>query len=348
MREVGVGRRSHRSRRATDVDQDTTEPTTLVDALQSPEALPPTSSTPPSTDARHDVETSTDQVHVDRTTSPPLPPPSVSTSATAHPPQSETTTPISPTPDSPFITPSSSGSIRKKPSSPYSTFSQLPFIPPVPSGVLSSSWTIPPLYTDVIATKSISSNDTTEDGLLAKPDVGNSNLPLLSPVSLLRGAAMRGAAGPPGLFLVTKGDSLSGIVTSEGKSGKLLCPLLHLISFTNHTRPCTTSVIKRPISWTLATDSISEEIEDLPQDVQILTVGGDKTVVVKFSPSDVRAVAVEGNSTSPSKLFSPPVLASPPITTSGVQFLANHHQSHQLFYSQSIGQSWTIQCLASR
>lgn len=118
-------------------------------------------------------------------------------------------------------------------------------------------------------------------------------------------------------------------------------------SIANLPLQCNTAVIKRPISWTLPTDSNSEETEDLPQDVQLLVVEGDKTVIVKFSPSDVRAVAVEDTSTSSSKVFSSPVLASPPNPSSSVQFLANHHQSQQLFYSEMIGQSWTIRCLAS-
>lgn len=84
----------------------------------------------------------------------------------------------------------------------YSTFTQLAFIPPLPSGLLSSQWTIPPLYSDVAA--------------------GSSDLsPLLSPVSLLSGAAVRNRTRP-GLFFVSRGTSLTGIVTAEGKSSKLV------------------------------------------------------------------------------------------------------------------------------
>ena len=204
MREVGVSRRSHRSRRAADTYRDTTEPTSLVDALEPSETLPTTSATPPGLDH---VETSR-RVRSDRPSSPSLSPPPVAPSTTAHSPQAEASLPPSPSiesrsrsPPAPDCAPSAT---RKNTSSPYTTFTQLPFIPPVPSGVLSSSWTIPPLYTDVIT----------------KPEPGQSDLPLLSPISLLRGAAMRGGNGSPGLFLVTKGNSLSGIVTSDGKSGK--------------------------------------------------------------------------------------------------------------------------------
>lgn len=126
---------------------------------------------------------------------------------------------------------------------PYSTFQQLPFVPPVPSSVLSSAWTIPPLYSDVVAGSPVQPAlddalvDT--DGQLPQPSItvtgagppsnglgqqrdvssdANLDIPLLSPISLLNGAAHR-QIGPPGLFFVSKGKNLSGIVTADGKSG---------------------------------------------------------------------------------------------------------------------------------
>lgn len=110
---------------------------------------------------------------------------------------------------------------RNKPSLPYSTFQQLPFVPPVPSSVLSSAWIIPPLYTDVVggdspelsspsASPDLGANSfehpsitVTGDGgagrdaFVQRPMGDSSNLPLLSPISLLGGAAHR-ANGPPG------------------------------------------------------------------------------------------------------------------------------------------------------
>lgn len=128
---------------------------------------------------------------------------------------------------------------RSKHSLPYTTFQQLPFVPPVPSSVLSSAWIIPPLYADVVGSASppqaaspwLSSTEqpsirVTHDGgecsnAPSAPGAFQDGMvpPLLSPISLLGGAAHR-ANGPPGLFFVSKGKNLSGIVTAEGKSSK--------------------------------------------------------------------------------------------------------------------------------
>lgn len=132
---------------------------------------------------------------------------------------------------------------RAKSSLPYTSFQQLPFVPPVPSSILSSAWIIPPLYTDVVGSSSpdqpsaLSPNIGSGPSILVNGDseqfpdsnhhdeesngaAGGINIPLLSPISLLGGAAHR-ANGPPGLFFVSKGKNLSGIVTAEGKSSKL-------------------------------------------------------------------------------------------------------------------------------
>lgn len=129
---------------------------------------------------------------------------------------------------------------------PYTTFQQLPFVPPVPSSVLSSAWTIPPLYADVVASPAQSQSSSEEDPLQPSITVTGANgiegdveervtgppslpsqpgldIPLLSPVSLLGGAATR-HTGPPGLFFVSKGQSISGIVTADGKSSAFRLP----------------------------------------------------------------------------------------------------------------------------
>lgn len=79
----------------------------------------------------------------------------------------------------------------------FSGFQQLAFIPPVPSHILAPSWIIPPLYTDVM---------------------GDGEPPLLSPVSLLSGAALRNN-GRPGLFFCSTGAHSTAIVTAEGRNG---------------------------------------------------------------------------------------------------------------------------------
>lgn len=122
---------------------------------------------------------------------------------------------------------------RAKNALPYSTFQQLPFVPPVPSSVLASAWVIPPLYSDVVGGDagpsgphpSITVTTTGERDVFSFPDlngeedlspppsfshrVPSRDYPLLSPVSLLGGAAQR-ANGPPGLFFVNRGRNLSG------------------------------------------------------------------------------------------------------------------------------------------
>lgn len=124
---------------------------------------------------------------------------------------------------------------------PYTTFQQLGFVPPVrfmfirrrstsvflrvltirfliskvPSSVLASAWIIPPLYTDVVAGQDQSplvdhpSITVTQSGAIGSAPPIFQDQPLLSPISLLGGAAQR-ANGPPGLFFVSKGRNLSG------------------------------------------------------------------------------------------------------------------------------------------
>ncbi|GAA5865041.1 hypothetical protein JCM1840_005717 [Sporobolomyces johnsonii] len=230
-----------------------------------------------------------------------------------------------------------------KPSIPYTTFQQLPFVPPVPSSVLSSAWTIPPLYTDVVAGSPAPHSPSLDDSAFPHPSItatggsgspsanghdpaagrpfGAEDLPLLSPISLLGGAALR-ANGPPGLFFVSKGKSLTSIVTADGKS-----------------------IIKRPLVWSHEKLTTGDESTEIHQRIELLVVGGTKTVVVKVGASDVKAIAVEGSpSTNP---FSSAVSASPTSSRPVIQFLSTHSASQQLLFAQTVGQSWTIQCLAS-
>ncbi|GAA5919165.1 hypothetical protein JCM1841_002481 [Sporobolomyces salmonicolor] len=230
-----------------------------------------------------------------------------------------------------------------KPSIPYTTFQQLPFVPPVPSSVLSSAWTIPPLYTDVVAGSPAPQTPSLDDSAFPRPSIavaGDSgspsasdhdpaagrpfraeDLPLLSPISLLGGAALH-ANGPPGLFFVSKGKSLTSIVTADGKS-----------------------IIKRPLVWSDEKMTTGDESIEVDQRIELLVVGGTKTVVVKVGASDVKAIAVED---SPSTIpFSSAVSASPTSSRPVIEFLSTHSASQQLLFAQTVGQSWTIQCLAS-
>ncbi|KAK4055227.1 hypothetical protein OIV83_000507 [Microbotryomycetes sp. JL201] len=206
--------------------------------------------------------------------------------------------------------PSEARTRSSKSSLPYTTFQQLPFVPPVPSSVLSSAWTIPPLYTDVVT---------------SSPDPGSSRAtavqpPLLSPVSLLSGAAPRGD-GRPGLFFVSKGDSLSGIVTAEGKS-----------------------VIKRPMVWTSSNAlSVGEQSAvDAPRRLEMLVSGGTKTFIISISANEVKAIAVQGGLNEPSFTAAARALKSP---ADAVQWLGTHAQSSQLFFAERNGQHIVFKCL---
>ncbi|GAA5969335.1 hypothetical protein JCM11641_007555 [Rhodosporidiobolus odoratus] len=238
-----------------------------------------------------------------------------------------------------------SSSRPSKPTVPYSSFQQLPFVPPVPSAVLSSAWTIPPLYSDVIAGSPIPpyldpdlqpsiSVTGAAGGMLGDemptPDLRpGADLPLLSPISLLGGAALR-QNDPPGLFFVSKGKNISGIVTADGKS-----------------------IIKRPLVWSHEKSDPSEPPSESQQRIEVLVVGGKKTVVVKVGTTDVKAISVDGvSTTSP---FSPALLVSPsssssssPQNRSNIQFLATHTPGQQLLFAQSVGTSYTVQCLGAR
>ncbi|GAA5852956.1 hypothetical protein JCM9279_000092 [Rhodotorula babjevae] len=224
---------------------------------------------------------------------------------------------------------------------PYSTFQQLPFVPPVPSSTLSSAWTIPPLYSDVVGGSPPPPSSSDDEDLLGPsitvtstsgvdgavcartgappvpPPHGGLDIPLLSPVSLLGGAAIR-HNGPPGLFFVSKGSSISGIVTADGKS-----------------------IIKRPLIWSSDQAPASPDSECL-QRLEVLVVGGTRTVVVKLSSTDVKAISVDGGSSS----FSTAV----PVTRSNargqVNFLSTHRVGQQLLFAQTVGPSTTIFCLA--
>lgn len=213
----------------------------------------------------------------------------------------------------------------------YTTFQQLPFVPPVPSSVLSAAWVIPPLYDDVVKNESPSSQqsasfnfnidrptrtvsgDANEPGSTASvPAVAP---PLLSPVSLIGGAAQR-SSGPPGLFFVTKGD-VTGLVTADGKP-----------------------VIKRPLMW----PTERSEIAACVPRIELLVLGGNRTVVLRVSTSSIGAIAVEGGSGG-HQLFAN-MLSIPASTSKStdreVTWIATHHPTSQLFFAERVGQHITL------
>lgn len=86
----------------------------------------------------------------------------------------------------------------------------------------------------------------------------------------------------------------------------------------------------------------------------MLIVGGTKTVVVGVGSNEVKAIAVQGEQDKPP--FGAAVNVTPaPSSRSNdllavreVHFLATHSQSSQLFYSERVGGSYTINVLSSK
>ena len=270
MREVGVGRGERRARRERD-RQLRTLATAASEALpaEGAEEAPPAelqSTLHPADHARQEQDRpgtpATDAAEVDdvavplyparRSPSPsPAPsplldsaqPPATPPPGYDLPPRPRTQSSVSsPAHDQPFDrTQPSPTAPPPRGKLPYSTFQQLPFVPPVPSSTLSSAWTIPPTYADVVGGSPPQPSSSDDEDLLGPaitvtstngvdgaagaqpggpplpPRHAGLDIPLLSPVSLLGGAAIR-HSGPPGLFFVSKGSSISGIVTADGKS----------------------------------------------------------------------------------------------------------------------------------
>ncbi|GAA5913181.1 hypothetical protein JCM8208_001693 [Rhodotorula glutinis] len=369
VREVGVGRGERRARRERD-RQLRTLATAAGEAVpaEGAEAVPPAeleSTLHPADHARQeqarpdtpaadaaevdDVAVPLDPARRSRSPSPapsPLPdivPPTTPPPGYDLPPRPRTQSSVSsPAHEPPFEgTQPSSTAPPSRGKLPYSTFQQLPFVPPVPSSTLSLAWTIPPLYSDVVGDSPPQPSTGDDDDLLGPaitvtsvngvdgavsaragappppPPHGGFDIPLLSPVSLLGGAAIR-HNGPPGLFFVSKGSSISDIVTADGKS-----------------------IIKRPLIWSTEQGPISPDIECL-QRLEVLVVGGTRTVVVKLSPTDVKAISVDGGA-SP---FSTAVPVTRPNARGQVSFLATHRMGQQLLFAQTVGPSTTILCLS--
>jgi hypothetical protein len=124
---------------------------------------------------------------------------------------------------------------------PYTTFQQLEYLPPLPASVLSASYIIPPTYDSVLSASPMPSQDGFSNAsspysrsstpamsrlpshtfttALATPS--EEPLPLLMPVSLLSNPTARNP-GPPGLFFVSKGRTLTGIVVSSPAAAETL------------------------------------------------------------------------------------------------------------------------------
>ncbi|SCV71007.1 BQ2448_3769 [Microbotryum intermedium] len=223
---------------------------------------------------------------------------------------------------------------------PYTTFQQLPFIPPVPSSILASAWTIPPLYTDVVGADADAEADAAmpespfsiptavHSNKASRPGSSRIEPPLLSPISLL-GPAVHGSQGPPGLFFVTKGSNLSGIVTAEGKS-----------------------VIKRPLVWTEAPTNPDPEQASFvePNRIEILICKRSTTVIINLTRSGIYAIAVAGLERDESPFGDTVSVAPASGLSSSSREIAwlGTHPSTQLFFAERVGSSFVIKCLYAR
>ncbi|KAM0755931.1 hypothetical protein T439DRAFT_320630 [Meredithblackwellia eburnea MCA 4105] len=367
VREVGVGRGERRARRererrlreiasTAEPSATSTEPSPLATLHPADPAL----AEPPEEDATIDIDRARGPELGSRSTSPSPSPASRSATGAdnATPPPSgtrqRTTSQSLQRPPGPTRTRSSDGAEeappvppRSKSSLPYSTFQQLPFVPPVPSSVLASAWIIPPLYTDVVGgdgpSTSATSPPTQMSGIqpsitvTGEPDLSFSHFqpppnphdyPLLSPISLLGGAAQR-ANGPPGLFFVSRGRNLSGIVTGDGRS-----------------------VIKKPLVWSMDKGNEGEQVQDVYRRIEVLIVRGTQTVVMGVGSSEVKAIAVGGGPGEPP--FGTAASLTPTSTSKSTEpreviFLGTHAASNQLFFTERVGQaSWRTWCVAAK
>lgn len=223
----------------------------------------------------------------------------------------------------------------RRPVNDYSALQQLPFIPPVPASILAPSWIIPPLYTDVVPDSDIATGPT-EDAE-----------PLLPPVSLLGGAALRNN-GPPGLFFCSKGAGASAIVTADGKSGKFFSLRLPGVSFPADSHadmePVPT-VTKTPLQWSSSHCNTRNDDDDDDTDafarhrLELLVLSGKTTVVVKFAESGLEALPIVGGDDYPLPI------ELPTRARSSVHFLASNAAGEQLFFAEANSSSFTIKCL---
>lgn len=208
--------------------------------------------------------------------------------------------------------------IPKTPGIPYSTFQQLDaFIPNLPSAVLSSAWIIPPLYLDVIGSAPPSAS--------IRPSVDDlppsfDTAPLLSPVSLL-GTSPNALDGPPPLFFVTRGKSLTGIVDPSGRS-----------------------CIKRPIVFNK--DASDESPEGAYKRIEVLLVdSGRRSAIVGLGPGQIKVVPVGPGFGDAIEVVSKGKSRDGSAANKEIHFLGK--ASNQLFYSESVGGHYTIYCLSA-
>ena len=220
----------------------------------------------------------------------------------------------------------------RRPVNDYSALQQLPFIPPVPASILAPSWIIPPLYTDVVPDSDIATGPT-EDAE-----------PLLPPVSLLGGAALRNN-GPPGLFFCSKGAGASAIVTADGKSGEYFAASARVPYSHADMEPLPT-VTKTPLRWSSSHYITRNDDDDDDTDafarhrLELLVLSGKTTVVVKVTETGLEASPIVGGDDSPLPI------ELPTRARSSVHFLASNAAGEQLFFAEANSSSFTIKCLS--
>ncbi|GAA6052565.1 hypothetical protein NBRC10513_003357 [Rhodotorula toruloides] len=346
VREVGVGRSERRARRERERRMRELATSTRVDAAtDQPDELASSglhAALHPADHVLRETEEASARAGAGRSRSPSPVPQAESTSATEPdeplPPQytaREADHTVSQLQPPPLPTTNNSPdpeavAAPNRPAEPYTSFQQLPFVPPVPSSVLSSAYTIPPLYTDVVGPAAppfdlplpqpsitvTQENEFDEANVSPPPPSHEYDLPLLSPISLLGGQRQ---TGPPGLFFVSKGANLTGIVTADGKS-----------------------VIKRPLVWGTDRPVVDARIDGM-QRIEVLVLHGKRTAVVRVSPQDVKVISVDG--ASPSQPFTSAIPVSPARSRPRIQFLATHAAGQQLVYAQTVGSAFSIFCL---
>lgn len=110
------------------------------------------------------------------------------------------------------------------------------------------------------------------------------------------------------------------------------------------------SVIKKPLVWNLDRQTDGDPGGDLYRRIEMVIVGGTRTVVVGVGATEVKAIAVGGEAWQAPFGVAIPVTPTPGTRASDVreiEFLGNHLASNQLFFTERVGQTWRAWCIGA-
>ena len=113
------------------------------------------------------------------------------------------------------------------------------------------------------------------------------------------------------------------------------------------------SVIKKPLVWSLDKPADGDAGVDVIRRIEMLIVGGTKTVILGVGNSEVKAIAVGGGAGEAP--FGAAIALTPTPGSAktsdprDVVFLGTHAASNQMFFTERVGQaSWRAWCVGTR